>query len=273
MRTPVALLPCLVALCWGATPKKCPKSELAEIEYSVRTCQKQAEARFFISPDSLRLCQLLVEVVDTCTKGYALCHSDVKILVLRRAQKRVYTDKMMKMYGIGELILNCTVPGVDDSSLIKSVQPKTHKYTTTKRCPTERAVRESVRAYKECADAANDAMESRFRTSDSSLETQKPIICETVDELLTTCFDLMTRCMDSDEEIRDLRERQGDLLATLFYRLTYTIGFSIKQCPGFGDSRTLPTGKEVQSGSESPAISVLLIVTTAIMTHFHNLAT
>ena len=62
------------------------------------------------------------------------------------------------------------------------------------------------------------------RTSDSSLETQKPIICETVDELLTTCFDLMTRCMDSDEEIRDLRERQGDLLATLFYRLTYTIG-------------------------------------------------
>ena len=62
------------------------------------------------------------------------------------------------------------------------------------------------------------------RTSDSSLETQKPIICETVDELLTTCFDLMTRCMDSDQEIRDLRERQGDLLATLFYRLTYTIG-------------------------------------------------
>ena len=62
------------------------------------------------------------------------------------------------------------------------------------------------------------------RTSDSSVETQKPIICETVDELLTSCFDLMTRCMDSDEEIRDLRERQGDLLATLFYRLTYTIG-------------------------------------------------
>ena len=62
------------------------------------------------------------------------------------------------------------------------------------------------------------------RTSDSSLETQRPIICETVEELLTSCFDLMTRCMDSDEEIRDLRERQGDLLATLFYRLTYTIG-------------------------------------------------
>ena len=61
MRTPVALLPCLVAMCWAAAPKKCPKSELAEIEYSVRTCQKQAEARFFISPDSLRLCQLLVE--------------------------------------------------------------------------------------------------------------------------------------------------------------------------------------------------------------------
>ena len=37
------------------------------------------------------------------------------------------------------------------------------RYTTTKRCPTERAVRESVKAYKKCADAANDAMESRFR--------------------------------------------------------------------------------------------------------------
>ena len=61
-RVTVALLPCLVAMCWAAAPKKCPKSELAEIEYSVRTCQKQAEARFFISPDSLRLCQLLVEV-------------------------------------------------------------------------------------------------------------------------------------------------------------------------------------------------------------------
>ena len=38
-----------------------------------------------------------MQVVDTCTKGYALCHSDVVVLVLRRAQKRVYTDKMMKV--------------------------------------------------------------------------------------------------------------------------------------------------------------------------------
>ena len=59
----VVMLPCLVAMCLAAgPPKKCPKSELAEIEYGVRTCQKQAEARFFVSPDSLRLCQLLVEV-------------------------------------------------------------------------------------------------------------------------------------------------------------------------------------------------------------------
>ena len=43
------------------------------------------------------------------------------------------------------------------------IVPIVCRYTTTKRCPTERAVRESVRAYKECADAANDAMESRFR--------------------------------------------------------------------------------------------------------------
>ena len=31
------------------------------------------------------------------------------------------------MYGIGELILNCTVPGVDDSSIGRVVQSKTHK--------------------------------------------------------------------------------------------------------------------------------------------------
>ena len=63
-----------------------------------------------------------------------------------------------------------------------------------------------------------------FRTSDSSVETRKPIICETVDELLTSCFALMTACMDSDDEIQELHERQGDLLATLFYRMTYSIG-------------------------------------------------
>ena len=56
------------------------------------------------------------------------------------------------------------------------------------------------------------------------METRKPIICETVDELLTSCFALMTKCMDSDDEIKELHERQGDLLATLFYRLTYSIG-------------------------------------------------
>ena len=56
------------------------------------------------------------------------------------------------------------------------------------------------------------------------METRKPIICETVDELLTSCFALMTACMDSDDEIQELHERQGDLLATLFYRMTYSIG-------------------------------------------------
>ena len=56
------------------------------------------------------------------------------------------------------------------------------------------------------------------------METRKPIICETVDELLTTCFALMTACVDADEEIQELHERQGDLLATLFYRMTYSIG-------------------------------------------------
>jgi len=268
----VVLLTCLFVVCNAAAPK-CPASELAEIEYNVKSCQKQAEARFFLNPDSVRLCQLLVEVVDSCTKGYALCHSDVVILVLRRAQKRVYTDKMMKMYGLGELILNCTVPGVDDSSIARVVQPNTHKYTTTKMCPTEKAVRESVEAYKDCANAANDAMESRIRTSDSSVETRKPIICETVDELLTSCFALMTACMDSDEEVKELHERQGDLLATLFYRMTSSIGFSIKQCPGYGDSSRIPTRTELRSGAEPKAISVFLVATTTIISRVNSLAT
>ena len=56
----VALTSLVAVVCWAAP--KCPESELAEIEYSVKTCQKQAEARFFLSPDSVRLCQLLVEV-------------------------------------------------------------------------------------------------------------------------------------------------------------------------------------------------------------------
>ena len=48
----------------AAAASKCPESELAEIEYSVKSCQKQAEARFFVSPNSQRLCQLIVEVCD-----------------------------------------------------------------------------------------------------------------------------------------------------------------------------------------------------------------
>ena len=56
-------LTCLAVTCLAAAASpKCPESELAEIEYGVKTCQKQAEARFFLSPDSVRLCQLLVEV-------------------------------------------------------------------------------------------------------------------------------------------------------------------------------------------------------------------
>ena len=60
--TVTVALTCLVVVVCSAAPK-CPESELAEIEYSVKTCQKQAEARFFVSPDSVRLCQLLVEVL------------------------------------------------------------------------------------------------------------------------------------------------------------------------------------------------------------------
>ena len=55
------MVSCLTVVC-KATPK-CPESELADIEYGVKSCQKQAEARFFVSPDSVRLCQLLVEVL------------------------------------------------------------------------------------------------------------------------------------------------------------------------------------------------------------------
>ena len=62
------------------------------------------------------------------------------------------------------------------------------------------------------------------RTSASSVEVRKPIICKAVDELLTTCFAKMSSCMDSDVEIGEMHERQRDLLATLFYRLTYSIG-------------------------------------------------
>lgn len=58
----VVLLTCLFVVCNAAAPK-CPESELAEIEYNVKSCQKQAEARFFLNPDSVRLCQLLVEVL------------------------------------------------------------------------------------------------------------------------------------------------------------------------------------------------------------------
>ena len=38
-----------------------------------------------------------------------------------------------------------------------------HRYTATKICPTEAAVRDSVEAYKECADDTNRAMASSIR--------------------------------------------------------------------------------------------------------------
>ena len=120
-------------------------------------------------------------------------------------------------------------------------------------------MRASVEAYKECADDTNRAMassirdERRFsndcyqlqnecgtyifispvpaRTSASSAEVRKPIICEAVDELLTTCFALMSSCIDSDVEIEEMHERQRDLFATLFYRLTDSIGMCCSMLP------------------------------------------
>ena len=53
-----------IFVAFGADASKCPESELAEIEYGVKSCQKQAEGRFFVSPNSQRLCQLLIEVCD-----------------------------------------------------------------------------------------------------------------------------------------------------------------------------------------------------------------
>jgi hypothetical protein len=60
-----------------------------------------------------------------------------------------------------------------------------------------------------------------MRYHDSSLETRKPIICLAVDKLVGECFDLMAACVDSDQEVTELREKQKEILATLFYRKVF----------------------------------------------------
>ncbi len=92
------LAACLSAVVVSAARSSCPEGELREVADNSRRCQSLAEERFFVRPTRRGLCHLLYEIVVTCTGGYALCYSDVALLVMRRAAKRVYVDKMMKVY-------------------------------------------------------------------------------------------------------------------------------------------------------------------------------
>ncbi len=139
---------------------------------------------------------------------------------------------------------------MDDTSLAKSSSlqqqqrhPAAHTFTPTEKCNSSAAVHLSVLRYKSCANRVNDALVDEISVTDSSIETRRPIICAAVGSLLVECFPHVASCVDSEAEADELREKQRELLATLFYPMTESLGFSVKQCPIFQRPlTTLPSG-------------------------------
>ena len=162
---------------------------------------------------------------------------------------------------------------MDDTSLASSgsvARTAQHTFTPTEKCNSSVAVHLSVLRYRSCSDNVNSAMEAEIRLTDSSIESRKPIICGAIGDLLDNCFPHVAKCLDSDREAEDLHRKQRELLATLFYSMTNSLGFSVKQCPAFTEREEFnviedSTSSERLTGGGSHLSSHLFAVLSLII--------